>query len=54
VTLYTPLPIDVGDIAGGTSVQLLLRYNVPVGVDLFRASMNGSAMDACGNSYTYP
>jgi hypothetical protein len=54
VTLDTPLPYLAGDLAAASSLDLTLKYNVPVGVSYFRTTLNVSAEDTTGASYTYP
>jgi len=54
VTLDTPVPTTVGNIIGGGSAGVTLKYNIPVGVSGFRANTTASALDECAGSYTYP
>ncbi len=54
VTLFTAMPVNLGNIAGGASAELGILYNVPAGVGSFMASISGSAFDSCGSSYVYP
>ena len=54
VTLSTPTPVALGDLAGGAKTSTILKYNVPIGVTKFNASLTGGASDVCGTSYTYP
>ena len=46
VTLATPAPIQVGDIAAGQSVDVALTLNVPTGLVRFSVTQNGSYADA--------
>ncbi|MHB9112021.1 MAG: hypothetical protein ACYC4D_05275 [Thermoleophilia bacterium] len=54
VSLSTAMPLAVGDLTGGANTEVTARYHIPVGVGNFKASITGSASDACGTSYTYP
>jgi len=55
VTLVTPVPVVLGDVkacCGGASATL--KYHVPAGVQMFRNTVQATAMDVCGNGYSYP
>lgn len=54
VTLSTVTPLSIGDLNGGASTEATVKYHIPPGVGNFKASITGSATDACGTSYTYP
>lgn len=54
VILNTAMPLAVGDLNAGATMDVTARYNIPVGVGSFRVSITGSAADVCGTSYTYP
>lgn len=54
VTLSTAMPFAVGDLTGGANADVTAKFHIPVGVGGFKASITGSASDACGTSYTYP
>lgn len=54
VSLITPSPLTLGDIAGGGSSTSVFIYDVPAGVSGFSVMIESSAQDACGNSYPYP
>jgi rhodanese-related sulfurtransferase len=44
----------IGNVPGGGSVPLTIKYNVPSGVVSFGTTVYATAGDLCGNSYTYP
>jgi parallel beta-helix repeat protein len=55
VSLYTPVPVLVGDIPGGSAAEVVLKYSVPPGVGSFKTSVFATALGCCGsNLYTYP
>ncbi|MFA6001534.1 MAG: glycosyl hydrolase [Thermoleophilia bacterium] len=54
VSLATVLPVLVGDIAARSASTVHLRFLVSSGVMSFVTITNGSVLDRCGNSYTYP
>lgn len=54
VSITTPLPLGIGNIAAGSSVQSVLHYHIPVGVTRWQASYTAAAQDAAGNTFTYP
>lgn len=54
VSLSSPLPAWVGDIAPGYASIAQLKFRVPAGVVSFHTAANGFVLDRCSNSYTYP
>jgi len=44
----------VGDIAGGASSSITLKYNVPAGLVSFSTTVFATAQDSCGTTYSYP
>ncbi len=54
VQTVTAMPVTLGDIAAGASVDFDLQYLVPAGVGLFTRSLSATAADADGNVYSYP
>ncbi|MBE0429651.1 MAG: hypothetical protein IBX61_07235 [Thermoleophilia bacterium] len=54
VTLSSPTPVNVGDIAAGGSAPATIVFNVPVGVGSFSTKLSATADDGDGNSYSYP
>lgn len=54
VTLVSSLPAVIGNIGGGTSGNIVLRYQLPAGIHTFRVVNAASAEDECGNSYAFP
>jgi hypothetical protein len=54
VTLSTPTPINLGTVAGSASATTTVKYHVPNTTGSFKTSINASASDTCGTSYTYP
>lgn len=43
-----------GNIAGGGSAAVTVKYNVPSGVGSFSSTVYATAKDLCNNSYAYP
>lgn len=54
VVSNTGIPVSLGNIIGGSSHSLTLKYTVPSGATSFTAGISASAQDECGNGYTYP
>ncbi len=54
VTCSTIMPVVLGDIAASGSHSLTLHYTIPNGVPTFTATVYATALDGCGNSYSYP
>ncbi|MCL6105979.1 MAG: S53 family peptidase [Actinobacteria bacterium] len=54
VTLSNIVPDPVGNISAGSAATLALIYHVPAGVGSFVTTVDASAGDAVGGSYTYP
>lgn len=54
VTLSSPMPLNLGDLASGVSVELQVRFHIPEGVGLFKTRVTGSARDANGSNYFFP
>ncbi|MHB8791868.1 MAG: hypothetical protein ACYC6O_00820 [Thermoleophilia bacterium] len=54
VTLATAVPYGIGNIGGGGSAIVTLKYNVPVGTAQFITNTTASAQDECANNYSYP
>ena len=50
---HDPMPMNIGDIAGGGSAGLTLQYHVPPGVVSYITTVHAAADDGCGNSYSY-
>jgi len=51
--LSPPLPIALGDLAGGSSLRIRLYVDVPAGVLLFRISEGGHYYDASGKLHDF-
>ncbi|MHB8860086.1 MAG: NHL repeat-containing protein [Thermoleophilia bacterium] len=43
-----------GNIAGGSSGAVTVKYNVPTGTASFQSTVYATANDLCNNSYAYP
>lgn len=54
VALTSSLPLTLGDIRAGDTVSVVLKYQIPDGVSIFRRTIRASAYDDFGNYYTYP
>ena len=54
VTVKTPMPLDIGDIAPASTVVFTIVYQMPVGVSRFSTSLAASCLDGAANVYTYP
>src|SRR5665811_617642 len=58
VTLSTAIPtyapIALGTIVAGGSASTVVKYNIPVGVTGFSATIGGRASDTCRTMRTYP
>lgn len=54
VSLATPTPVALGDVAGGSGAMFTLRYQVPAGVVSFRSNLFASSEDGGGVTYNYP
>ncbi|MHB8791897.1 MAG: right-handed parallel beta-helix repeat-containing protein [Thermoleophilia bacterium] len=54
VMVETPLPLMIGDLAGGSSTTFTLAYSVPMGVGTFRSAIYLTANDRCHGAYDYP
>lgn len=54
VTLFSRLPLTVGDIAPNGSASIFLKYTVAATDRAFRTETYAYGQDACGNNYTYP
>lgn len=54
VTMATALPLFVGNLPVGQSSPVILRYNVPTGVNSFYTSVHVTANDYCGAIYRFP
>lgn len=53
VTAKTPLPVNFGDIAPGAMNFFTITYHIPYGVSNYRAMLNASAQDGCGQAYGF-
>ncbi|RJQ43692.1 MAG: hypothetical protein C4534_07700 [Gaiellales bacterium] len=54
VSPVTPMPLVVGDIAEGGTVDLTLEFGIPQGVVTFRAISYATCQDLDGNLYQLP
>lgn len=55
VSLHSSLPIDVSaEIVPSGSQLMTLKYTVPDGVNSFKTTTHGRALDICGYEYYYP
>ncbi len=54
VTSHAVVPSSLGNITGGDSHPLTVKYTVPAGVTAFRTSMTATAEDGCSAPYSYP
>lgn len=54
VTLHTSMPFGVGNISGGGSSTVTVKYVIPPGVTGFSTNTTASASDECANGYSYP
>ena len=54
VTLLTPLPYLVGDMASKGTAAAVFQYQLPVGVQSWRSRIFASAQDVCGTLYKFP
>ncbi len=54
VSLLTPLPVTLGNVAAAGSASTDLKYDVPSGVTAWQSSTSGSASDTSGYGYLYP
>jgi archaellum component FlaF (FlaF/FlaG flagellin family) len=54
VTLASSMPMDLGNITGGSSAPATLQYNVPTGVTGYLTTVYVSAQDACGALFNWP
>jgi predicted extracellular nuclease len=53
ITLATPLPIAVGDVAAGQSTLVTVTLNVPTTVTRFSLTANGGFADASATAYRF-
>lgn len=53
VTLSTPAPISLGDIAPGGTAPIAIKYHVPSGASRFLSIIAGKSADACGAVYSF-
>ena len=53
VTVVSALPISIGTIAVVGSDAMTLKYLIPEGVGVWRTSLQASAQDGCGATYSY-
>lgn len=54
VSLSSPVPISLGEIAPGSSATATVKYHIPAGVAKFLSVIAGSASDACGITHNFP
>ncbi|MHB0867674.1 MAG: hypothetical protein ACYC6B_06365 [Thermoleophilia bacterium] len=54
VTVLTPRPIDLGDIASSAHADFVVTYDVPPSVTVFNTSVHGSCQDTGGAWFYYP
>ena len=53
VTIASTLPASAGNIAGGGSAAITLKYNVPSGTATFKTTTYATAQNG-SSVYTYP
>ena len=54
VTVSTPVPMALGEVAGQSHVNFTIKYKVPESVTSFRTSVQGKCQDADGVWLYYP
>lgn len=54
LTCPAPVAASLGNLVGGASHALTLKYDIPASVSTFSATVSATAKDGCGNGYSYP